>query len=114
MASQVPELGAFLRTQREAKNLRQVDVAEALGVVVQTVMRWEAGLYMPPARSAAQLEQLYGLTPGVVAQIGLVEQQLAEVRALAERERRLEAMLVELQESVPPPVEVPARQRSAR
>ena len=48
----------LIKRRREALNLRQMDVAEALGVDRSTVASWETGRASPEARLILPLAQL--------------------------------------------------------
>jgi transcriptional regulator with XRE-family HTH domain len=48
----------LMKRRREALNLRQMDVAEALGVERSTVASWETGRASPEARLILPLAQL--------------------------------------------------------
>jgi len=48
----------LMKHRREALNLRQMDVAEALGVDRSTVASWETGRASPEARLILPLAQL--------------------------------------------------------
>lgn len=50
-----------LRELRDAKGLKQMDVAHALGVHVRLVSGWENGTYKPNLRNGIALAKLYGV-----------------------------------------------------
>ncbi len=51
--------GARLRAAREAANMSQEDVAQALNVSTITVGRWEAGDYWPKLEEGIALAKLF-------------------------------------------------------
>ena len=52
----------LIKRRREALNLRQMDVAEALGVDRSTVASWETGRASPEARLILPLAELLKIT----------------------------------------------------
>lgn len=50
-----------LRNIREKKGLRQDDIAEALGVAQQTVLKWENGKTEPKASQIVKLSNVLGV-----------------------------------------------------
>ena len=52
----------LIKRRREALNLRQMDVAEALGVERSTVASWETGRASPEARLILPLAELLKIT----------------------------------------------------
>ena len=58
-----------LRAARQVKSMRQRDAAEALGVSVATVNRWETGKSEPIASQLASLSRLYGVSTEVLCGI---------------------------------------------
>ena len=56
------ELGARIRQRREARGLRQQDVAAALQVSPQAVSKWERGENSPDVTTLGALATLLGVT----------------------------------------------------
>ena len=52
----------FLRDWREAKGLRNVDVAAALGVSAQQLTQWESGFRTPSRQAQAAIAAALGVT----------------------------------------------------
>jgi transcriptional regulator with XRE-family HTH domain len=57
--------GAEIRAARLAKGWTQTDLAEELDVVLETVNRWETGVYQPPRRSEIALRTVLGIRPAI-------------------------------------------------
>jgi transcriptional regulator with XRE-family HTH domain len=51
-------IGSVLKDRRIALNIKQEDIAEQLGLTVQTVSKWERDLTEPKASQVTQLSQL--------------------------------------------------------
>src|SRR5690349_17039291 len=58
-----------LKTERKLKEWSQAEVAEALGVSIQTVSRWERGQTIPHPYYRGKLSTLFGKT---AEELGLV------------------------------------------
>ncbi|MDH1470433.1 helix-turn-helix transcriptional regulator [Shewanella sp. GD03713] len=54
-------IGSVLRDKRIALNIKQDDIAEQLGVTVQTVSKWERDVTEPKASQVAQLSKILHL-----------------------------------------------------
>lgn len=95
------DLGQWLRQQRDTAGLRQLDIADAVGVQTRTVMRWEQGYSLGALVAAlTYLEALDvrltpappGATPGLEeASEAPLERALVEAEALVRTLRRLAA-----------------------
>src|SRR5579864_6983895 len=59
-----------LRQQRIARNWRQQEVADQLGIALVTVQRWERGFQQPSAYYRVKLSALFGLS---AQELGLLE-----------------------------------------
>ncbi|CAB1238934.1 TPA: helix-turn-helix domain-containing protein [Vibrio cholerae] len=46
---------------RIEKNLKQEDVAKALGITTQTLLKWEKGDYEPKVSQLKKLSEIYGV-----------------------------------------------------
>lgn len=55
-------IGERIQSARGFKRMKQQDVADALGVSVQTVSNWEHGRRCPDADSIRQMCQLFNVT----------------------------------------------------
>ncbi|MCU7988856.1 MULTISPECIES: helix-turn-helix domain-containing protein [Shewanella] len=55
-------IGSVLKDRRIALNIKQEDIAEQLGLTVQTVSKWERDLTEPKASQVTQLSQLLKIT----------------------------------------------------
>lgn len=53
--------GAAIRRRRQALDLDQADLAERVGVHVNTVQKWESGIHYP-GRKLGKLEQVLGIS----------------------------------------------------
>lgn len=71
------------RQARQAKQLTQAAVAEALKVSQSAVAQWESGRSFPSAGVAAQIERLLGM------QVGAAGGQPAQARGAARKQARL-------------------------
>ena len=58
----VPVAGNRLRTLREAANLTQKELADALSVSVRSVQAWEAGTSVPQARHRRRLAEFFSVS----------------------------------------------------
>ncbi len=58
----IRELGNRLREQRNKRNLRQTDIASALGVSIQAVSKWERGENAPDISLLVELGRLLGVS----------------------------------------------------
>lgn len=61
-AGRMNEIHTTLRRLRRAADLRQVDVAEHLGVTATAIKAHEKGTYAPRLQHLAELAKLYGVT----------------------------------------------------
>src|SRR5579864_3996284 len=60
-----------LRQQRIARNWRQQEVADQLGIALVTVQRWERGFQQPSAYYRVKLSALFGVS---AQELGLLEE----------------------------------------
>jgi transcriptional regulator with XRE-family HTH domain len=58
--------GAIIRRHRQARGLRQRDLAELVAATQKGVSAWERGYRTPRARYARRLELALGLEPGAL------------------------------------------------
>ena len=65
-------LGKTLQRAREDAGLEQSEAAEKLGVHYTTISRWENGRQKVPEAQLKSMVNLYGITPSVLAETGLV------------------------------------------
>lgn len=56
-------MGKNLRAERARMGLTQLELADALGVVPISVLRWEAGSSEPDARNLVKMTRFFGCTP---------------------------------------------------
>jgi len=57
------KLGGLIKSLREAARLTQADVADVLGCSVNTVSRYETGIYAVPSYALYRLDRWYGWRP---------------------------------------------------
>jgi transcriptional regulator with XRE-family HTH domain len=57
----LPRFAVMIRDARRARNLRQIDLAQAAGVQQPAVSAWEAGKAVPTPSSLLALAELLGL-----------------------------------------------------
>ncbi|WP_026960550.1 helix-turn-helix domain-containing protein [Aliagarivorans taiwanensis] len=55
-------VGNVLKERRISLNMKQEDLAERMGVVVQTVSKWERGITEPKASQVAMLSEILDIT----------------------------------------------------
>ena len=60
--SEVAGFAEQLRITRKRKGLKQVELAEALGVSIDTVRRWEAGSFEPRVSDLRNLATVLGVS----------------------------------------------------
>ena len=56
-------MGNNMRAERARRGLTQAELADALGVVAMSVVRWESGASEPDTRNLIRMSRLYGCTP---------------------------------------------------
>ena len=56
-------MGNNMRAERARRGLTQAELADALGVVTTSVVRWESGASEPDTRNLIRMSRLYGCTP---------------------------------------------------
>lgn len=64
-------IGRRIKSARKACKLRQSDVAQAVGVHMQTISKWERGLLTPDARELKSLCGVLGCSADYL--LGIVE-----------------------------------------
>ncbi|KAF1306591.1 XRE family transcriptional regulator [Streptococcus sanguinis] len=88
-----------LKSRRKELGLKQLDVANELGITYQAVSAWERGVKEPPKEKIPQLEELLGVPEGYFTEIDIVryyntlssenkEKATNYVKALADSEQR--------------------------
>lgn len=82
--------GEQIRRAREAKRMTQRQLAEALGVGVRTIGRWERDEAIPRSALGA-IREILNLTTGEDADGGPPLRHASEAELLAELARRMEA-----------------------
>lgn len=58
----MPELKTRLKEYRAAKNMKQGDLAELVGVRRETIIRLEKGQYNPSLKLAMDIAKVFGAT----------------------------------------------------
>ena len=103
------ELGGRIALLRKARNLTQVQLAEALGVAQQTVQAYEAGARRVPVSSMPQLaktlgvslEELFGEQPKAArSRRGPVPQWQEHIEAIAKLPRAQQRFVTQMLETV--------------
>ena len=56
------DIGARIKQLRQSRNIKQEDFAEALGISVQTVSRWENGVNYPDVSMLPSLASYFNVT----------------------------------------------------
>lgn len=58
----VPEFTTRIKELRAARNMKQGDLAELVGVRRETIIRLEKGLYNPSLKLAVDIARVFGCT----------------------------------------------------
>jgi len=61
-----------LKTLRSTVGLKQIEVAEALGISERTYMRWEKSEFKPPLEMQIKLAKLFGVSLTTVSGIEIL------------------------------------------
>ena len=62
------KIGKFIGEIRKEKNMKQVELAEKLGVTSKTISRWETGKYMPDLSLFTDISKILGVTINEILQ----------------------------------------------
>lgn len=74
------ETGEQLRQWRKEQFLTQTQLASLLGVHINTIAKWEAGIHRLPGSATLALEQITGQRARLVARLHRVKERLAYER----------------------------------
>ena len=91
-------LSENLQALRKAKGLSQVELAERIHVVRQTVSKWEKGLSVPDADLLIRLAEVLGTTVSALLGDAVEPEETPEIRQLSEKLARLNEELARQKE----------------
>ncbi|WP_449224236.1 helix-turn-helix domain-containing protein [Alloscardovia venturai] len=74
-----------MKTMRKAKGLSQDDLALELGVVRQTVSKWERGLSVPDAQMLIRLSEVFDTRVSMLLGENIIEKEADEMEKISEK-----------------------------